>query len=205
MHETTGQRFWDEKYSGSERLWSGAPNGVLVAEVTGMPPGQALDVGCGEGADALWLAGRGWQVTAVDISRIALQRAALGSAGETGVAWVRADLTTTRLPAAGFDLVSAQYFPLPRQQDDAALRNLLATVAPGGTLLLVGHDHTGLEPQHGPDVDPSAYYEPSEVAALLDSTWLIEVNQSRPRTRPAPPGTQFTHDTVLRASRRPAG
>lgn len=115
-------QFWDEMYRSRDQVFSGAPNGVLVTEVTDLPPGQALDVGCGEGADALWLARRGWQVTAVDISRTALQRAAAAATDITGrVAWTRADLTITPPPAGAFDLVSVQYFPLPHQPDHTAL------------------------------------------------------------------------------------
>jgi SAM-dependent methyltransferase len=134
-------QFWDELYRSRDQVFSGAPNGVLVTEVTDLPPGQALDVGCGEGADALWLVRRGWQVTAVDISRTALQRAAAAATDITGrVVWTRADLTITPPPAGAFDLVSVQYFPLPHQPDHTALRGLLDAVAPGGTLLIASHD-----------------------------------------------------------------
>jgi SAM-dependent methyltransferase len=134
-------QFWDETYRGRDQVFSGNPNGVLVTEVASLPPGRAPDAGCGEGADACWLARRGWQVTAVDISRVALQRAATTAADLAGrVAWTRADLTTTPPPAGAFDLVSVQYFPLPRQPDHAALCGLLAAVAPGGTLLIASHD-----------------------------------------------------------------
>ncbi|WP_373466723.1 class I SAM-dependent methyltransferase [Streptomyces umbrinus] len=93
-------QFWDEMYRSRDQVFSGDPNGVLVTEVTDLPPGQALDVGCGEGADAFWLARRGWQVTAVDISVTALQRAATAAADVEGrVAWTRADLNITPPPA----------------------------------------------------------------------------------------------------------
>ncbi|GAA4056880.1 class I SAM-dependent methyltransferase [Actinomadura miaoliensis] len=197
---TTDTQFWDERYRSRDRLFSGAPNGVLVTEVADLPPGQALDVGCGEGADALWLARRGWLVTAVDISRVALERAAAQAAGVTpNVAWARADLTTAAPPAGAFDLVSAQYFPLPRRPDHAALRGLLDAVAPGGTLLVVSHDLADLPP--GDEFDPSPYYQPAEIAELLDATWTVLVNETRPRTTPPPAGTRHTHDTVLRAQR----
>jgi SAM-dependent methyltransferase len=195
-------QFWDERYGSREQLFSGAPNGVLVTEVTDLPPGQALDVGCGEGADALWLARRGWQVTAVDISRIALQRAAATATDITGrVAWTRADLTITPPPARAFDLVSAQYFPLPRQPDHTAPRGLLDAVAPGGTLLIASHDLADLPPHHELDVDPGEFYQPDDIARLLDHTWTVLINETRPRTAPAPAGTHHAHDTVLRAQR----
>ncbi|MFD6948628.1 SAM-dependent methyltransferase [Nocardiopsis sp. TSRI0078] len=195
-------QFWDDRYGSRDQLFSGSPNGVLVTEVTDLPPGQALDVGCGEGSDALWLARRGWLVTAVDISRIALQRAAATGADVDGrVAWTRADLTTVPPPAGAFDLVTVQYFPLPRQPTHTALRGLLAAVAPGGTLLVVGHDLADLPPRGEGDLDPHDYYQPAEIAELLDDDWTVLVEETRPRTAPAPAGTHHTHDTVLRARR----
>lgn len=194
-------QLWDERYSSREQLFSGAPNGVLVTEVTSLPPGHALDGGCGEGGDACWLAEHGWQVTGIDISQVALDRAARAVDAALGVMWTRADLTATAPPAGAFDLVSVQYFPLPHQPGHAALRGLLAAVAPGGTLLAAGHDLADL-PVHTDDgVDPSDYYQPVQIAALLDDNWTVLVNETRLRTAPAPAGTQHTRDTVLRAQR----
>ncbi|MGA6219311.1 class I SAM-dependent methyltransferase [Streptomyces umbrinus] len=195
-------QFWDEMYRSRDQVFSGDPNGVLVTEVTGLPPGQALDVGCGEGADALWLARHGWQVTAVDISTTALQRAAAAAVDSEGrVAWTRADLTITPPPADAFDLVSVQYFPLSLQPDHAALRGLLNAVAPGGTLLFASHDLADLPPRPEQGFDPGDYYQPDDIAKLLDHDWTVLVNETRPRTAPAPAGTHHTHDTVLRAQR----
>ncbi|MEU4609016.1 class I SAM-dependent methyltransferase [Streptomyces umbrinus] len=195
-------QFWDEMYRSRDQVFSGNPNGVLVTEVTGLPPGQALDVGCGEGADALWLARHGWQVTAVDISTTALQRAAAAAVDSEGrVAWTRADLTITPPPADAFDLVSVQYFPLSLQPDHAALRGLLNAVAPGGTLLFASHDLADLSPRPEQGFDPGDYYQPDDIAKLLDHDWTVLINETRPRTAPAPAGTHHTHDTVLRAQR----
>ncbi|WP_280368190.1 class I SAM-dependent methyltransferase [Nocardia wallacei] len=193
-------QFWDERYGSRDLLFSGEPNAVLVTEVAGLPPGQALDVGCGEGGDARWLAGRGWQVTAVDISRVALERAeAVGVPGPGAVAWTRADLTATAMPAAAFDLVSVQYFPFPRQPGPRALRGLIDAVAPGGILLFVGHDPADLTGHE--DIDPTAFYHPTDIPALLDSGWVVETSETRLRTGPPPAGTHHTHDVVLRARR----
>lgn len=167
-----------------------------------MPPGQALDVGCGEGADALWLARRGWMVTAVDISPTALRRAARAGADVAGrVAWARGDLTAAPPPAGAFDLVNIQYFPIPRRPSHTALRGLLAAVAPGGTLLFVSHDLADLPPDHH-HRRARDHYQPADVAALLDDDWIIRVDEVRPRAAPAPPGTRHTRDTVLRAERK---
>ena len=198
------QQFWDERYGSREQLFSGAPNGVLVTEVADLPPGRALDVGCGEGGDALWLARQGWQVTAIDISPLALERAAAHAAAANlsdHLSWAHVDLSTTPPPADAFDLVSAQYFPLQIQPDHAALRALLASVAPGGTLLYVGHDVADLSPDDTHGFDPHAFYQPADIARILDADWTVLTNETRPRTTPAPANTHHTHDTVLRAQR----
>ncbi|WP_409462006.1 class I SAM-dependent methyltransferase [Amycolatopsis sp. GA6-003] len=187
---TQDAQFWEDLYRSREQVFSGEPNGVLVTEVEGLAPGQALDVGCGEGADARWLAARGWRVTALDISRTALERAA---AAQAGIAWICSDLAASPLPAGAFDLVSVQYFPL--RQDDRVLRKLLDAVAPGGTFLFASHDPRDLPPEH------SGYCQPDDIARVLDEQWTVLVNESRPRVRPAPPGTSHTRDTVLRAQR----
>jgi SAM-dependent methyltransferase len=198
-------RFWDDMYGSRERLFSGNPNGVLVTELAGSPPGRALDVGCGEGGDALWLARRGWRVTAVDISRTALERAAATGGDVAGqVAWTRADLAETPPPAAAFDLVSCQYFPLPRRPGHVALRALLDAVAPGGTLLFVGHDLADLPERVANGLVPRDFYQPDEIAGHLRCGWDIEVNETRARTAPAPEGTRHVRDAVLRARRLPA-
>jgi SAM-dependent methyltransferase len=195
-------QFWDDRYSSRTRLFSGDPNGVLVTEAADLQPGQALDVGCGEGGDALWLARRGWLVTAVDISQVALERAAAaGGDAEDRVSWKRGDLTANPPPADAFDLVTVHYFPFPRQSGHTALRGLLSAVAPGGTLLFVGHDITGLPPRLDDGHVPVDYYQPAEVAELLGADWTVSVNETRLRVVPAPPGTQHTHDTVVRARR----
>jgi SAM-dependent methyltransferase len=190
------QQFWDERYRTRDQLWSGDPNGVLVTEAADLPPGQALDLGCGEGGDALWLAGRGWLVTAVDISRVALERAA-AAGGDAKVSWTQADLTTWSPPAGAFDLVSALYFPLPRTEE-AALRRLLAAVAPGGTLLVGGHDLADVHPGDH-EIDVHSFYRSDEIAELLDGTWTVLVNETRKRVSAAPPGTDHINDTVLKA------
>ncbi|RZT88222.1 methyltransferase family protein [Pseudonocardia sediminis] len=195
---------WDRMYADREQLWSGAPNGALVAEVADLAPGRVLDVGCGEGADAVWLARRGWDVTALEVSGVALERAA-GHASDAGVTvrWVHAGLAESGLPPASFDLVSAQYPALLRTPDAAAETALLAAVAPGGLLVLV--HHAGME-DHEPEdgrFDPADYVWPSMVAALLGDDWAVEVDEERPRAD-APEdgaGAHHTHDVVLRARR----
>ncbi|MER7922860.1 MULTISPECIES: class I SAM-dependent methyltransferase [unclassified Streptomyces] len=194
---------WDNRYADRQQLWSGRPNGALVAEVAGLARGRVLDVGCGEGADAVWLARGGWEVTALEVSGVALERAA-GHARDAGVTvrWVHAGLVEAALPPASFDLVSAQYPALLRTPDAAAERALIAAVAPGGVLLLV--HHAGMETRHEHDAafDPADYVWPSMVAALLDDDWRVEVDEQRPREAPdGGAGAHHTDDVVLRARR----
>lgn len=194
---------WDSRYTERQQLWSGRPNGALVAEVAGLTPGRVLDVGCGEGADAVWLARGGWEVTAVEVSGVALARAA-GHAHDAGVTirWVHAGLTEANLPPASFDLVSAQYPALLRTPDAAAERALLAAVAPGGVLLLVHHAGMDRPQANDSGFDPADYVWPSMVAALLDDDWQIEVDEQRPRVAPeGGAGAHHTDDVILRARR----
>ena len=192
---------WDERYGAADQVWSGEPNVALVAEVGGLDPGRALDVGCGEGADAVWLARRGWQVTALDVSEVAIHRAQ-GLAGDAGVqvAWVQAGLVEAALPARAFDLVSAQYPALRKTPDAVAERTLVDLVAPGGTLLVVHH---ALDPEHRheDDFDPALYVLPADVRAILGEGWKIEVDEGRPRAVSRGAGAHHVQDMVLRAQR----
>jgi 2-polyprenyl-3-methyl-5-hydroxy-6-metoxy-1,4-benzoquinol methylase len=198
--------FWDERYRSADTIWSGEPNPQLVAEVAGLVAGAALDVGCGEGADAVWLAERGWHVTGIDISRVALERArtAATAAGVAArVAWQQMDITTSAPPERSYDLVSAQFVQLAPHLRDNAFRGLAAAVKPGGTLLVVGH--------HPSDVDvavrrprmPGVLYTAADIAALLSpDEWEIVTGDARARSATGTEGREVTvHDAVLRARR----
>jgi thioredoxin reductase/SAM-dependent methyltransferase len=200
---------WDHRYGG-EQVWSGNPNGTLVAEIVGITPGRALDVGAGEGGDAIWLAEQGWKVTANDISQRALDRVANEAARRGLVVECHHSDANAVDPfeREAFDLVSAQYASIPRTPDGRGVRNLLDAVAPGGTLLVVGHD---LEPmrtaidtsRESRPFDPDAYVRVEDVAAALAdaSDWEIDVHERRAR----PAGAASSHhvdDVVLRARRR---
>jgi SAM-dependent methyltransferase len=205
-----GQDFWDERYRSAHRVWSGDPNPQLVAEVTGLPPGRALDVGCGEGADAIWLAGSGWTVVAADISGVALERGAEHARGAgpevaARIEWRQADLLASPPEPDAFDLVSAQFMQLPPEPRTRLFTALMTSVRPGGTLLVAGHHPSDLATGVPRPPLPERFYTPDEIAALLDDSWTVEVSEARPRPARTPDGTDVTvHDTVLVATRRPA-
>jgi SAM-dependent methyltransferase len=195
---------WDEMYAGDEPIWSGRPNGALVAEAEHLPAGRALDVGCGEGADAIWLASRGWHVTALDVSLVALERARAAAADAgISVSWVHAGLLEGRPQAGGYDLVSVQYPALRRTPGNDVERTLLAAVAPGGTLLTVFHADVDAEDLKARGIDPEDYVGRDQVAALLDDGWQVEADERRPRSLEARSAGRHSHDLVLKARRLP--
>ena len=202
----SGAEAWDERYRSARQLWSGNPNPQLIAEVVGLAPGRALDVGCGEGADAIWLAQQGWEVVGADISGVALERAAR-HAGETGpgvsarIEWRHVDLIEQPPEAGAFDLVSAQFMQLPAEPRTRLFTALVAAVRAGGTLLIVGHHPSDLETGvHRPR--PELFYTGDEIASLLVGPWTVLVNEARPRPAVTPEGAAVTiHDAVFRAAR----
>ncbi|MFK0115615.1 class I SAM-dependent methyltransferase [Streptomyces sp. NPDC090994] len=184
--------FWESRYRDSGRVWSGRPNELLVREASALTPGTALDLGCGEGGDAVWLASRGWRVTGVDIAATALERAA-AHAAEAGVgdrvAWERHELGES-FPEGSFDLVSAHYLQSPVALDQrGVLRRAAAAVAPGGTLLLVLHAGW-----------PSWQTEPPFDAEFPTPDGLLADLHL-----PAAEWTVETRETVRRASASPDG
>lgn len=203
---TPSAEFWETRYRDNSRVWSGRPNVLLVREASHLAPGTALDLGCGEGADVVWLASRGWRVTGADISATALERAA-GHAEEAGVA----DRTSFEchelgptFPEGTFDLVSAQYLqsPVPLDQEKV-LRRAAEAVAPGGTLLLVLHAGW-----------PSWQTEPPfeaefptldgvlDALALPEDEWTVETRETVRRDSPSPDGEQgHREDHVWRLTR----
>ena len=188
---------WDQAYRDTDRLWSGEPNAALVAEAPKLRRGRVLDVGCGEGADAIWLAAHGWEVTALDPSMVAIERGQRAVEG-TGliVEWVRGSIGETPLPHDDFDLVSAFYVPLPK--DSPAVEALASVVAPGGALLVV--HHADFTPKHA-HVDPSKLVTPDDVAESLGEGWTVLVQERRPRRVSEGAGAHHHDDLVLVARR----
>ncbi|MBM7507422.1 SAM-dependent methyltransferase [Nocardioides salarius] len=197
-------RAWDERYAEKGAIWSGRVNPRLVEQAGDLEPGTALDVGCGEGGDALWLAARGWRVTGIDVSQVALDRAAARAAEEgLEVDLRQVDLLDEPVPGGPYDLVSVFFLHVPRPVFDALYAALAATVAPGGSLLVVGHhpddEHTGVRRPHGEDL----LFGPDRVTALLDDTeWELRTAEAPTRSQDLDGRPVTVTDTVVHAVRR---
>ncbi|MGD0256037.1 MAG: class I SAM-dependent methyltransferase [Acidimicrobiales bacterium] len=156
---------WDERYMTDELIWRAEPNRFLVEEVARMKPGRALDLACGEGRNALWLAERGWQVTGVDFSPVGLAKARrLAVVRRVDVSWLRADVLEWNPPQTAFDLVIVMYLQLPADARRRVLSRAARALTPGGTLLVVGHDSTNLTEGTGGPQDPAVLFSPEDVA-----------------------------------------
>lgn len=194
---------WDARYRDSELLWSAEPNRFVAEELAVVAPGHALDLGAGEGRNAIWLAQRGWDVHAVDFSEVALERGRQLAAERelSTIHWDRQDLSSWTPDREAYDLVLIAYLHLPWQQMSAVIRRAAAAVAPTGHLLLVGHDRTNLDEGHGGPPDPEVLYGPEQVAAELEG---FEVEKAERVRRPVETdqGTVEAIDNVVRAVRR---
>jgi SAM-dependent methyltransferase len=168
---------WDERYAASEMVWSIGPNQFVEAECADLPPSRALDLAAGEGRNAIWLARRGWDVTAVDFSQVALDKGRT-LAGDVDVEWVCADATTWTPPDA-YDLVVIAYLQLPAAERREAVRRGFGALRPGGTFLLVGHDTTNLTEGTGGPQDVSVLLTAEDVLADLAGEQLEVVRAGR--------------------------
>ncbi len=200
------QQFWDERYAGSTRVWSGKPNQRLVEQVTGLAAGRALDVGCGEGADVVWLAQQGWLAAGIDVSRVAIERGA-EHAAELGVAdrttWARVDVLGGEPVPGGMDLVTASFLHPPLALFAQTFGAIAGAVRSGGTLLVVGHHpadaSTGLR---NPALAHLLFAPEQVVACLPADAWDVVVAEGQTRETTNADGDTITiTDTVVRAVR----
>lgn len=212
LRELLSAESWDERYGASDRVWSGKPNQRLVEQTGDLAPGKALDVACGEGGDAIWLAGQGWQVTAVDVSEVALGRV-VQHAEEAGVEdRIKVgfyDVLADPRPAGRhhFDLVTVSFLHVPEPDFKKIYEGIADAVVPGGRLLVTAHHpfdvDSGARHQHGPGL----LFEPERVLTALDadaddSRWEIEVAAVQDREQVGPDGPMAVRDTVVRLRRR---
>jgi len=194
-----GRAEWDQRYQTSELIWTATPNRFVVSELAGLRPGRALDVGTGEGRNAVWLAEQGWQVTAVDFSAVGLAKGGrLAEARGVTVDWLAADLLEYQPAPKAFDLVLVAYLHLPPAELATVLHRAAAAVAPGGTLLVVGHDLTNLTDGVGGPPFPDVLYTPEAIAAALPTLDIRRaVRVRRPVETDA--GTRDAIDTLVHA------
>ena len=192
--------FWDQMWR-RRPAWRREPHGFLVRSVASLAPGTALDVGCGEGTDAIWLASAGWEVTAVDISNVALDRARTEDR-EQRVTWLRADLSSWLPPVDSYDLVVAQFLHVPPSERALVFEGLTRAVRAGGTLLFCAH----APPSSGTTIDRPAiadlYFTPREVVKYLShGRWNVIVANDEPREAQTHDGPRTDLDTVVNARR----
>ncbi len=198
---------WDERYRGTELLWGAEPNRFVAAELAGISPGAALDVACGEGRNAIWLASRGWVVTGLDFSAAALDRAGR-IAAQAGVAnqatWLRRDVVHDAYPTGPFDAVIMAYVQLTAAERRESMKRAASVLASGGTLLVVAHDSTNLTDGVGGPQDPDVLFSPVDVVADLADFADISIEKAERVRRPVatPDGERFAIDVLVRARRR---
>jgi SAM-dependent methyltransferase len=193
---------WNERYATKELVWGVEPNRFVAAEVAGLTPGRALDLACGEGRNAIWLASKGWRVTAADFASAAIEKGRrLAEREHVEVDWRVEDVTRWAPEAGAYDLVVIAYLQLPAPQRDTVWRNAAAAIAPGGTFLLVGHDSRNLTEGHGGPQDASVLYTAADVLRALDGLTVVHAGEAlRPVTRDDG-STVDAIDCLVRATR----
>ena len=192
---------WNARYAGSELLWTAEPNRRFASEVEELEPGRALDLACGEGRNAVWLAERGWRTTGLDFSDVALAKAErLAASRGVEVEWVLADVVEHEPEREAFDLVAVLYLQLPHEQFAKVLRSARDALAPGGTLLVLGHDTTNLTHGHGGPRDPSVLFTPDDVVAEPGGL-VVEQAETVTRTVALEEGEATALDALVRARR----
>ena len=192
---------WNTRYSGTELVRTATQNRFLVAEVSDLPVGRAIDLAAGEGRNAVWLAEQGWDVTAVDFSDVALAKARrLADARAVSLTLVEADVTEYAPVPGGYDLVLVAYLHLPKPERSGVLQRASAAVAPNGTLLVIGHDATNLTEGYGGPQDPLVLSTPEAVAATIVGL-EIEHAHTVERAVETAEGERIAIDHVVRAHR----
>lgn len=192
---------WDERYATEELIWKADLNRFLVEEADRLEPGRALDVACGEGRNAVWLASKGWRVTGVDFSHAGLAKAErLAAERGVEVTWVEADVVEWRPPAASFDLVIVMYLHMVAGQRRQVLATAVSAVAPGGTVLVVGHDISNLQEGTGGPQDPAVLFSPEDIVEDLPGLQIARAERVK-RTVVLDDAQMTAVDALVRAVR----
>jgi SAM-dependent methyltransferase len=195
---------WDERYAAADLVWSAEPNRFVAELASDLPPGRAIDLAAGEGRNGLWLAGLGWTVTAVDFSEVGIakgRRLAERLELTERLTFERADLTAYVPASRGYDLVLIAYLHLPTAQRQVVVSRAAGAVAPGGTLLIVGHDLANLERGVGGPQDADVLYTADRLRDAIADSGLTVVEAGE-RLRPVDGAERPAVDTVL-VARRP--
>jgi SAM-dependent methyltransferase len=188
---------WDTRYAEKDLLWSREPNRFLVAEAAHLLPGKALDLACGEGRNAIWLAERGWRVTAVDFSEVAITKARKRAARDGAeVEFLCLDLLDYEPELNAFALVLVLYLQLPAEELQLVLSRAASALAPGGIFLLVGHDLLNLTEGVGGPSDPSVLYTPDDIVADLPG---LEIEKAERVFRDVEDADRPAIDALVRA------
>lgn len=193
---------WNQRYAGSELVWSAGPNLFVEQLCRGLAPGRSIDLAAGEGRNAIWLAEQGWQSTAVDYSDVAIDKARqIAERRGVEITTEVADLTEYEPIPAAYDLVLVAYLQLPDEQLTPILRRAAAAVAPGGTFLLVCHDRDNLEHGYGGPQQIEVLTSPDQVVAALGGRFDVERAEVAERHVQTPDGERVALDTVVLARR----
>ena len=196
---------WDRRYGEKPALWSGHVNAAVEEEAGALTPGRALDVASGEGGDALWLAEHGWLVDAVDVSQVALDRAAAQAEArglQDRVSWQQRDVLAWSPPGSIYDLVSVTFLHFPAELRRRVYAALAEAVCPGGSFLVVAHHPSDLETSVRRPPEPELFFTPDDLVADLGDGWTVATASTRPKTALDADDVEVTvHDTVLRAVR----
>jgi SAM-dependent methyltransferase len=196
---------WDERYAGAELVWSAGPNQFVEQYVSTLPPGRCIDIACGEGRNAIWMAERGWRSEGSDFSRVALDKAArIAESRQVAVTWRCVDVVEDQPEPGAFDLVVMAYLQIPAAERRRVIAHAVEALVPGGHLFLVGHALSNLTEGVGGPKDPAALYEPDDLRAdigAIGSGVVIERCEHVRRSVTTDSGPRDAIDTVMVARR----
>ena len=190
---------WDRRYKENDLVWGWAPNELLVQEVNDLKPGRSLDMACGEGRNAIWLASIGWKSTGIDFSSEGIKKGKQ-TADKLGVEveWLEADLRKWEPPESAYDLIVSLYVHMMPDEIERVHRNAVTALAPGGTMIVIGHDLTNLTDGYGGPPFPDVLFTPERIAQDLDQL-VIEKAERAKRTVKTDDGEKTAIDTLVRA------
>ncbi|MCL4434355.1 MAG: class I SAM-dependent methyltransferase [Actinobacteria bacterium] len=192
---------WDQRYKTNDLVWGWEPNQLLVQEVEGMDPGRSLDMACGEGRNAIWLASQGWQSTGVDFSQEGLKKGKqLATEKGLSVDWIAADLREWQPPESAYDLIVSLYVHMPPPDLTRVHKKAIKALAPGGTILVIGHDLTNLTDGYGGPPFPEVLFTPEQIAEDFQEL-VIEKAERAKRTVSTDEGERTAIDTLVRVHR----